>query len=473
MAELLPITVPDIGNFDQVDVLEVLVTPGATVAADDSILTLESDKATMDVPTPVAGIVREVKVKSGDKVKAGDLIALVEGEAADLTPSVPLSPPGTSPPGPLSPPPSNPPPGEGAAPTQEGRPLGAAPTAAGSPGISTSPLTASRPTSVSADSAMTPSFSPSPGGGFEGGEARGPGGEAYATPVIRRYARELGVDLSRVTGTGRKGRIQREDVQAFVKAALERPAAAPGGGFSLPAGPPPIDFSQFGDIETRPLTKIQRLTGQNLHRSWVTIPHVTQFEDADITELEVFRKAEGEARNVKLTLIPFLLKAVVAALREYPNFNASLAPDGENLILKKYFHVGLAVDTPQGLVVPVIKHVDRKGILELAADVADVAARARERKLKPDELQGGCFTISSLGGVGGTAFTPIVNPPEVAILGVSRADWKPVWQGGQFVPRQMLPLSLSYDHRVIDGVAGARFTTFLAKTLADVRRLLL
>jgi pyruvate dehydrogenase E2 component (dihydrolipoamide acetyltransferase) len=451
MAELTPITVPDIGNFDQVDVLEVLVTPGATVAADESILTLESDKATMDVPTPVAGVVREVKVKSGDKVRAGDLIALVE---TDLTPSAPQ-------------------PGEGKAPSQEGRTRWSAPTATLPSTTETPPLAERRGGPM-----RPPSSSPSPGRGFEGGGERGTegvrsdvtGASAYATPVIRRYARELGVDLSRVSGTGRKGRIQREDVQAFVKAQLTRPS---GGGFSLPDGPPPIDFSRFGEVESRPLTKIQRLTGQNLHRSWVTIPHITQFDDADITDLEVFRKAEGEARSVKLTLIPFLLKAVVAALREYPTFNASLAPDAENLILKKYFHVGLAVDTPLGLVVPVIKNVDRKGILELAAEVADLAARARDRKLKPDELQGGCFSISSLGGVGGTAFTPIVNPPEVAILGVSRADWKPVWQGGQFVPRQILPLSLSYDHRVIDGAAGARFTGFLAKTLTDVRRLLL
>jgi pyruvate dehydrogenase E2 component (dihydrolipoamide acetyltransferase) len=307
--------------------------------------------------------------------------------------------------------------------------------------------------------------------------------QAHASPAVRRFARELGADLGRVKGSGRKGRILKEDVQAWVKAQLQagagRSDSAGGslGGLDL-APAPEVDFEKYGPVETEPLTKIQKLTGANLHRSWVTIPHVTQFDEADITELEAFRKsmkAEAEQRGVKLTPLPFQILAVVAALKEFPRFNASLSADGENLVMKGYVHIGIAVDTPRGLVVPVIRDADQKGLFQLAEELSDLASRARDRKLSPDDMGGGSFTISSLGGIGGTAFTPIVNPPEVAILGVSKAAMKPVWndETSEFEPRLMLPLSLSYDHRVIDGVAGARFTSYLAQVLGDIRRLLL
>lgn len=299
--------------------------------------------------------------------------------------------------------------------------------------------------------------------------------KAHASPSIRRFARELGVDLSLVTGTGRKGRILREDVQRFVKEALTQPAPAAKEGFALPPMPE-IDFSQFGEVETRPLSRIKRLTGTSVHRSWLHVPHVTQHDEADISELEAFRKslrAEAESRGTRLTLLAFLLKAAVGSLKAYPTFNASLDASGENLIVKNYYHLGVAVDTSEGLVVPVVRDVDKKSIFELAGELIEISGRARERKLSPSDLQGGTFTISSLGGIAGTGFTPIVNAPEVAILGVSRAQMKPVYEDGQFVPRLMLPLSLSYDHRVIDGAAAARFTDHLSTALADIRRLLL
>ena len=295
--------------------------------------------------------------------------------------------------------------------------------------------------------------------------------KAHASPAIRRFARELGVDLSRVEGSGPKGRILKEDVQGYVKRALAQPA----GGLGV-APMPEIDFSQYGEIETKALTKINKLTGQNLHRNWVTIPHVTQFDEADITELDSFRKKlaeEYKSKGVKITFLAFLMKAVVSALKEYPRFNASLDATGENLILKKYYHVGVAVDTPDGLVVPVIRDVDRKTLVDIARELTEVSERARTKKLSPADMQGGCFTISSLGGIGGTMFTPIVNAPEVAILGVSRAKMQPVWNGEEFEPRLIMPIALSYDHRVIDGADGARFTSFLCKLLSDMRRMLL
>ena len=465
MADVKEIKVPDIGDFDAVDVIDVLVSPGDSVAEEDGLITLESEKASMDVPSPLAGTVKEVKVSAGDQVKQGDVIVLLEvaagsGEAEEATEKAAAEEDG---------PEKQEARGGGICRGRDaGAEGGAARGDAGSEGgaseRSHEPTRWARPLDEAVD---------------EEAFAR-----AYASPSVRRFARELGVDLSRVEGSGRQGRILREDVQQYVQrrlSALRRPGAAgAAGGVEVAVELPEIDFSQWGEVETEELGKIQRLTGRNVHRSWITIPHVTQHDHADITELEAFRKAQKDeapeaikAAGVKMTLIPFLIKAVVAGLKELPRFNASLSPDGERLVLKKYFHVGIAVDTPNGLVVPVVRDADRKGLWELAEEVGDLAARARERKLKTDEMQGGCFSISSLGGIGGTAFTPIVNWPEVAILGVSRAERRPRWSGEGFEPRLMVPLSLSYDHRVIDGAAAVRFTRFLAGVLEDLRRLLL
>ena len=430
--------VPDIGNFKDVNVIEVLVKAGDKISAEDSLVTLETDKATMDVPSPFAGVVKEVKVKAGDKVSQGSVILLLES-SSDVA-GAPATQPVTV----------------------------AAASVAQTPNLSpTLPL--------SGEGAISP---PMTRGGREGLSLPPEGGLiklAHASPAIRRFARELGVDTAQVKGSGEKGRVTKDDVQNFVKTAIAQPRAAAGSGLQVPAMPE-VDFSQFGPIETRPLSRIQKLSGANLHRNWVSIPHVTQFEEADITEMEAFRKQLGTeyaTQGIKITLLAFLLRAVMETLQQYPDFNASLDANGENLILKKYFHIGVAVDTPSGLMVPVLRDVDKKGIVQLARELAEISGRAREKKISAAEMQGGCFTISSLGGIGGTAFTPIVNAPEVAILGVSRASMKPVYQNGEFVPRLMLPLSLSYDHRVIDGVAGTRFTTFLAQVLADVRRLAL
>jgi len=439
MAEVREVRVPDIGDFDAVDVIDVLVAPGDRVAEEDGLITLESEKASMDVPAPMAGTVREVKVSAGDQVSEGAVIVLLEveeGPAEEGTAGEERA-------------------EERPAEAPAGTPAAEAPVEA--PAALVAREEAPRPSAPVDETAFA---------------------EAYASPSVRRFARELGVDLSKVRGSGRKGRILREDVQEHVKRRLARPeppAGAPGlSGMGIEL--PEIDFSRWGEVEAEELSKIQRLTGRNVHRSWMTIPHVTQHDHADITQMEKFRKAqagEAEARGTKLTPIPFLIKAVVAALRDLPRFNASLSADGSSIVLKRYFHIGVAVDTPNGLVVPVVRDADRKGLFELAAEVADLAARARERKLKVEEMEGGCFTISSLGGIGGTAFTPIVNWPEVAILGVSRAEWRPRWTGEGFEPRLMLPLSLSYDHRVIDGAAGVRFTRQVARTLEDLRRLLL
>ena len=447
--------VPDIGGHDNVPVIEVLVKAGDAVAKDQSLITLESDKATMEVPAPFAGTVKEVKLKVGDEVSEGALIALIEatGEA-----------------------------GAPAAPAPAGSPD--AQSATGLPVSAGGPKAIDTPAPVAGRGVL-------PGNVPEGDvrpQARAPfdarivmpGDAPYASPAVRAFARELGVDIHQVKGSGRSGRIQREDVSAYVKHALAsgaRPVqgapAAAGGGLNLLPWPK-VDFAKFGPVEEKPLTRIQKISGANLARNWAMIPHVTQHEDADITELEAFRKKLGEEnKDLKVTPLVFQIKAVVAALKQFPQFNASLDETGEKLILKKYFHVGIAVDTPDGLVVPVIRDCDQKGLLDLARELGEISKKAREKKLGPSEMSGGCFSISSLGGIGGTAFTPIVNAPEVAILGVSKASIKPVWNGKEFLPRLMLPLSLSYDHRVIDGALAARFAAFLATQLGDIRRLLL
>ena len=430
------ILVPDIGNFKDVNVIEVAVKAGDTVKTEQALITLETDKAAMDVPAPFDGVVKEVKVKVGDKVSQGSLIVLIEAGdgAAQAAPAPAAAPAG-----------------------QATEPAVPAPAAA-KPAPATPPP--AEPSVAPADVAAPPAS---------------PASVAHASPAIRRFARELGVDLAQVKGSGEKGRVTKEDVQSFVKSALAQPRGAAGGGLQVLAMPE-IDFARFGAIETRPLARIRKISGANLHRNWVTIPHVTQFDEADITDMEVFRKQLNEEyakQGIKITPLAFLLRAAMEALQQYPEFNASLDAGGENLVVKKYIHIGVAVDTPDGLMVPVIRDVDQKGIVQLAKELGEISAKAREKKLAATDMQGGCFTISSLGGIGGTAFTPIINAPEVAILGVSRSGMKPVYQNGEFVPRLMLPLSLSYDHRVIDGAAGVRFTGYLAQTLADIRRLAL
>ncbi len=444
----LEVRVPNIGGFKDVGVVEVLVKPGEAVAADASLVTLESDKATMDVPAPVAGTVREVKVKVGDRVSEGSLVLLLEvtGEAGEPSP-----------------------------------PPAAAAPAAGAPAQSASPAPpaapAGRPVPPAAPpppSAPEPSRAPGPlpAPAAPAAAEPVPTGLVHASPSVRKLARELGVDLSRVTGSGPRGRVLQEDVQRFVKQAL---AGQVTGGPGLDLLPwPRVDFARFGPVETRPLSRIRKIAGANLSRNWVMIPHVTQFDEADVTDLEDFRaklNAELGEKGPKVTLLAFLVKACVAALQRFPEFNSSL--DGESLVLKRYWHLGFAADTPNGLVVPVVRDADRKGILEVARELAELAGKAREGKLSAQDIQGGTFSISSLGGIGGTAFTPIVNAPEVAILGASRVAVRPVWDGERFAPRKILPLSLSYDHRVVDGAPGARFTTYLAEVLRDLRRAML
>ena len=437
----IEVKVPDIGDFKDVPVIEVLVKPGDAVKKDDSLITLESDKATMEVPAPSSGTVKEIRVRVGDKVSEGVAILTMEGGDAKAAPSKP------------------------AAPAQSGAQLPAAKPAPPAPAPLVAPLPAAQPAAAPA---------PAPIAAAAHDETTHP---AHASPGVRRFARELGVDVGRVTGSGPKGRILKEDIQDFVKSALAGgvPAAArPGGGgltdLGLPAWPK-VDYAKFGPIEAKPLSRIQKISGPALARNWVMIPHVTQFDEADITELEAFRakvNEENAKSGVKITPLAFLIKAVVAALKKYPTLNSSL--DGENLVLKHYWNIGFAADTPNGLVVPVIKGADQKGVAEIAKETSDLAGKAREGKLGPADMQGGTFSISSLGGIGGTSFTPIVNAPEVAILGVSKASMKPVWNGKEFAPRLIMPLSLSYDHRVVDGALGARFTTYLAQVLADLRR---
>ena len=433
--------VPDIGNYKDVPVIELLVKPGDVVKADQGLVTLESDKATMEVPSPVAGTIVELKVKVGDSLAEGKLVALIDSAAAPSQPAAAAAP----------------------------APAPAAPAPAPAPAPTPAPVAAPAPAAAATPAAPSVSASAS---------ELAPAARPHASPAVRLYARELGVDLTRVTGSGRKGRITREDVQGFVKQALAAPAqtakpAAAGGGLNLLPWPV-VDFSKFGAVETQPLSRIKKISGANLARNWAMIPHVTQFDEADISEMEAFRKKLGEEnKDLKVTPLVFLIKGVVAALKRFPQFNASLDASGENLVLKRYFHIGIAVDTPDGLVVPVIRDCDQKGLLDLAKDLSVVSAKARDRKLGPADMSGGCFSISSLGGIGGNAFTPIINAPEVAILGVSKSATKPVWNGKEFAPRLMLPLSLSYDHRVIDGADAARFTAYLAQQLGDIRRLLL
>jgi len=428
MANSIEVRVPNIGDFHEVPVIEVLVKPGDTVRVDDALLTLESDKATMEVPSPEAGVVDAIAISVGDKVSEGTPILTLSVNAA----------------------PAN---GKPAPPVAEPPPPAAPPPAAAPPSQAAQPPPAEAPAPVEAAH----------------GEA------VHAGPSIRRFARELGVPLDRVEGTGPNKRITRDDVQAYVKRSLREgpPAAAQASGvpFALPAWPK-IDFAQFGPVEVQPLSRIKRISGPALHRNWISIPHVTNHEDADVTDLEALRqRVNAERPEAKLTLLAFLMKAVVAALQRHPELNASI--DGDTLVLKRYYHLGFAADTPQGLLVPVVRDVDRKGALELARETRELAAKAREGKLSLAEMSGASFTISSLGGIGGTGFTPIINAPEVAILGVSRSATRPVWNGSAFEPRLMLPLSLSYDHRVIDGALAARFNATLAALLADLRRSLL
>ena len=425
MSQVIEVKVPDIGDFKDVPIIDILVSPGDQVKAEDSLITLESDKAAMDVPSPASGVVKEIRVKVGDKVGEGSLVLLLEaaGAAAQAAPA----------------------------------PVAATPAQTATPPVAPSVAVAASGTS---------------------------GNKPYGSPSVRKAARMLGVDLTGVAGTGRRGRILKEDVERYAatggNAPLAQAASAPAAhavsqGVGLDLLPwPQVDFAKYGEVEVQALPRIKKISGANLHRNWVMIPHVTQYDEADITALEQFRKevtADYAKEGVKVTLLAFLIKACVAALQRYPEFNSSL--DGDNLVLKRYYNIGFAADTPSGLVVPVIKNADRKGVAEIAKEMSDLAALARDGNLKLPDMQGGTFTISSLGGIGGTAFTPIINAPEVAILGVSRTQTKPVWTGDKFEPRSMLPLSLSYDHRVIDGAAGARFTSFLVKALADIRRVLL
>lgn len=442
------VLVPDIGNFEDVDVIEVLVKSGDSIGKDDPLITLESDKASMDIPAPFAGVVKELKIKVGDKAAQGTLILTMDAAESD-TPA--------------------------AKPAVEAKPTPApAAAASAAPKVPEPSRPAPEPPKV-----IQPQATPNPIGASAVTHS---GKLSHASPSVRKFARELGANLALINGRGPKGRILQEDVQAFVKGELSKPRTenmGAGVGATLAALPMPvIDFSQFGALETKPLSRIKKISGANLHRNWVTAPHVTQFDEADITDLEEFRKSmlvDAEKQGVKLTLLAFLIKAAANALRTYPNFNSSLSPDGDALIMKQYFNIGFACDTPDGLVVPVVRDVNQKDVLDIARDLADLSAKARERKLKIEEMQGGCFTISSLGGIGGTMFTPIINCPEVAILGVSRTSMQPVYdaKSKSFEPRLILPLSLSYDHRVVDGADGARFTSHMRMMLSDVRRLLL
>ena len=439
---MVEVKVPDIGDFKEVEVIELLVKPGDTVAVDQSLITVESDKASMEIPSSQAGVVKEIRIKIGDKVAEGSLMLILETDGA----------------------------------------AAAAPQAAAAPPPVAAPVAAADPVPAPAPAAPTAAPAPIPA---PAAPAPASGAIPHASPSIRKFARELGVDLAQVRGSGPKGRITQEDVHGYVKGVIAGGAAAAaapapagkGGGGGLDLLPwPSLDFSKFGATELQPLSRIKKISGPNLHRNWVMIPHVTQYDQADVTELEEFRKASNAAMaksGVKLTMLAFVIKACVAALKKYPAFNSSLDAKGENLILKQYYHVGFAADTPNGLVVPVVKDADKKGIAQIAQEMGELSAQARDGKLKPADMQGASFTISSLGGIGGTAFTPIINAPEVAILGLSKAEIKPVWDGKAFVPRLMMPTSLSYDHRVIDGAMAARFSVYLTDVLADMRKTLL
>ncbi|MEM8961924.1 MAG: 2-oxo acid dehydrogenase subunit E2 [Acidobacteriota bacterium] len=447
------VKVPDIGDFDDVDVAEVLVAVGDTVAIDDGLITLESDKASMEVPADQAGKVTEIRVSVGDQVSQDAVIVVLETDAAAAdTPAAKPAP----------------------APAETAAPKPAAPAPAPAP-VAAQPA----PSPAPAPAPVAAAPAPQPGATLASVDEQA-FGKAYASPVVRRLARELGVDLGAVAGSGRKGRITRDDVTGHVRAAMQGGAVAGGGdvsGFAWPQ-PPDIDFSQFGEIEVKKLSRLRQASSRNLHRSWLHVPHVTQHEDADVTELEAFRKSlkpEAEKKGVKLTPLAFLFKAVAAALGDFPEVNSSLSPDGKSLVVKNYIHIGMAVDIGEGLVVPVIRDVDKKGIYELANEIVAVAGRMRKGDRRPSDFQGGTFSVSSLGGIGGTAFTPIVNSPEVGILGVSRTETRPVWNAASqsFEPRKIMPLSFSYDHRVVDGAMAARFTVHLAAILGDLRRTLL
>lgn len=452
-SKTIDVTVPDIGDATEVDIIELLVAVGDIVEPEDGLITLETDKATMDVPAPEAGKIVSLAVKVGDKVSKGSLVLTLEvaGSASDESDSEPT---------PVAAPATDPAPSEPA------------------------PVKASQASASQAPAPQAPKAPPVPHHPSAGDNVNT--GKVHASPSVRRLAREFGVDLTQVQGTGRKNRVQKDDVQSFVKYELSRPKMNPGssagsgntGGGLQVLAQPKVDFAKFGEIEEVPLTRIQKLSGPNLHRNWVTIPHVTQFDEADITDLETFRKeqnaiAEKRKLGVKITPLVFMMKAVADGLKEYPAFNSSLSESGESLVMKKYYHIGIAVDTPGGLMVPVVRDVDKKGIMEISRELMEISAKARDGKLKATDMQGSCFTISSLGGIGGTAFTPIVNAPDVAILGVSKSEMKPKWNGKDFEPRLMLPLSLSYDHRVIDGALAARFSVHVSGALSDLRRILL
>jgi len=423
MADLIELKVPDIGDFDEVEIIEVLVSVGDTVTKNQDIITLESDKAAMEIPSSFAGVIREVKVSVGDKVKLGSVIAMLEAsDDSQAAPAVEVK--------------------------EEVKPAPVVET------ISEPELVEIIPYAPDNKSAVK---------------------QAHASPSVRQFARELGVTLSSVSGTGEKGRITKQDVQNFVKQKVNAPEVVASSGSAIPPVPV-INFEKFGEIETKELSRIKKISGKHLHACWLNIPHVTQFDDADITELEEFRKENKDMaakQGVNLTPLVFIMKAVVASLKMYPELNASLSEDKESLIIKKYYNIGVAVDTPNGLMVPVIKDVDKKGFLEIAGELGEISARARDGALTAKDLQGGTFSISSLGGIGGSFFTPIVNAPEVAILGVGRHKMQPVWNGKEFEPRLILPLSVSYDHRVVDGAMGARFTTALNNMLSDIRKVLL
>ncbi|MFT6330841.1 MAG: pyruvate dehydrogenase E2 component (dihydrolipoamide acetyltransferase) [Bermanella sp.] len=453
-SKTIDVTVPDIGDATEVDIIELLVAVGDTVEPEDGLITLETDKATMDVPAPEGGKIVSLAVKVGDKVSKGSLVLTLEvaGAASASVDSDSAS-----------------------------TPVAATPSIDPAPSAQASPAPAPQTPAPQTQAPKAPPvpYHPSAGDNVNTGKV-------HASPSVRRLAREFGVDLTQVQGSGRKNRVQKDDVQSFVKYELSRPKMNPGssvGGGNTGGGlqvlaQPKVDFAKFGEIEEVPLTRIQKLSGPNLHRNWVTIPHVTQFDEADITDLETFRKeqnaiAEKRKLGVKITPLVFMMKAVADALKQYPAFNSSLSESGESLVMKKYYHIGIAVDTPGGLMVPVVRDVDKKGIMEISRELMDISAKARDGKLKATDMQGSCFTISSLGGIGGTAFTPIVNAPDVAILGVSKSEMKPKWNGKDFEPRLMLPLSLSYDHRVIDGALAARFSVHVSGALSDLRRILL
>ncbi len=432
MAEMITVAIPDIGDFEAVEVIEVLVSVGDHVETEGALISLESDKATMEIPSPSAGVVRELKVSVGDKVSEGSVILLMEAEEVEAESDQPQAEPAHSEPAPEVIVERAAQPAESEVSEREVRPANE---------LVATPL----------------------------------GGKAHASPAIRRYARELGVELGQVSGSGPKGRVVKEDVKRFVKKALSQGAPAAVAGSGIPPIPK-VDFSRFGEIDPQPLSRIQKISGQHLHACWLNVPHVTQFDEADITEMEAFRqsaKEDAAARGVRLTPLVFILKAVVAVLKEFPRFNASLDLESEQLIIKHYYNIGVAVDTPNGLMVPVIRDVNHKGVYELAEELMEISERAREGKLGSADLQGGTFSISSLGGIGGTQFTPIVNAPEVAILGVARSQMKPVWSGSEFEPRLILPLALSYDHRVIDGADGARFAARLSQLLSQFVKVLL